>query len=284
MTETNMKEYPKLPAFEIVIQAFQTVWERRSRFGLALLVPFLVLVMFSVFPLFFIDVELEPGDIPGPSMILPGILISLISMMLYILFAITCHRLVILPDEAVPKFGMLGWGKREFRFTGLAIALPLVYILSFFIIMFLMGLLSELKISLSDFSGGEGSLSGIFLTMILCHIPSTYFFSRFSLLFPATAVDEDRNIEWAWTVSKKNGWRLFIVVGILPFLPSLIMGILPFLQPEPGDIIFNPNFSIIKLTLVTAFNFVFLAVTIVALSLSYKFLTENRVEEKQEAV
>lgn len=53
-------------------------------------------------------------------------------------------------------------------------------------------------------------------------IPITYLAARWSLLFPSIAVDNRKDLSWAWTVSSGNGFQLFILIGILPTVTSLI--------------------------------------------------------------
>ena len=58
------------------------------------------------------------------------------------------------------------------------------------------------------------------LSLLLGVIPTCYVLARLSLIFPATAVDQRPNIKWAWGKSFNNGWRLVVIVGLLPFVTS----------------------------------------------------------------
>lgn len=51
----------------------------------------------------------------------------------------------------------------------------------------------------------------------LVDLPGVYVMSRISILLPATSVDQRHDLTWAWDVTKRNGWRLVLVVSLLPF-------------------------------------------------------------------
>jgi len=92
----------------------------------------------------------------------------------------------------------------------------------------------------------------------------TYLAARISILLPRTAIDKRPSLEWVWSVTAGNGWRLFIIVGLLPVLISTIPMVFylfgkNILTEVPGAL-FDP---------------LVLAVEITALSLSYQFLVQD---------
>ena len=53
-----------------------------------------------------------------------------------------------------------------------------------------------------------------------------YVFSRLVPMLPATAIDYDPDIYWAWDVSSGNGWRLVLIICALPFLTGALVSLL----------------------------------------------------------
>jgi len=95
-------------------------------------------------------------------------------------------------------------------------------------------------------------------------IPGLYFFSRWILIAPATAVDESSDsFSAAWGLSRNNGWRLTLLIGFL----SLVFSWLLVLIPQTELFIFNVMVYILWILIGI--------IEVSMLSLSYKYLTEN---------
>ena len=185
-----------------------------------------------------------------------GSLAEFVILVLYVpaftVFAVTCHRLILLGDDSVPNYGLMKWSKRESRFIGWSL---LGYFAWFAISMLVM-----------FFSVGlTGSLQALPVTWVeyapYCMlIPGTYLIARFSLLLPATAVDQRHDLTWAWAVTEKNGWRLVLLVGVLPI--ALWYGLSYLLER-----------SVIVDFVIYAVGCVLYVVEVAALSLSFQYLT-----------
>lgn len=185
--------------------------------------------------------------------------IEIISMAIYVLFAITCHRLVLIGDQSVPKYGLLKWTQRETQFFGWCLVLMLAFIvpwLIFFMFFFNSFLLAPAM-------GLVESDSGRIMIVSLSFLPSLYIVSRLGVLYPATAVERPADMKWAWNLSKNNGWRLTFVIGLLPWVSYFLVGFL-----------LRENATWVEEFIVLLISFIFLAVEIVALSFSYKHLTK----------
>lgn len=178
-----------------------------------------------------------------------------------ILFAITCHRLVLMGDQGVPDYGLLKWTQRETRYLGWFIAIIFICGLSY-------GVINGLIVSNTIDDGDTGVLIDTTnpdgLLSYLAYIPILYIFSRLSVLYPATAVDQQWSLKWAWGLSINNGWRLTLVVGGLPW-------VLYFFE----DFLYRENATFVEYIILCLLGFILLAVEIVALSFSYKHLTEH---------
>jgi hypothetical protein len=96
-----------------------------------------------------------------------------------------------------------------------------------------------------------------------------FFFARLCLLFPAIAVDEEANLAQAWDRSRGNGWRLFVVICVLPLCVSQAIGYL-----------YRDAATLIEYLLLTALGTVLIAVEVAALSLSYRQLVQQPISEQ----
>jgi membrane-anchored glycerophosphoryl diester phosphodiesterase (GDPDase) len=89
------------------------------------------------------------------------------------------------------------------------------------------------------------------------------------MLFPATATNYRKDMKWAWEVTKGNGWRLLILLGVIPMLFGVMVGL----------------FSGISTYLDAVLNFIgsiFTVFEIAILSHVYKFLSGMGVDGEGE--
>ena len=180
-----------------------------------------------------------------------GVLIS-IYLVTYTVFAVTCHRIIILGPNSVPKYGIGLLGKREWKFFA--------WMAGGYIVFYLV-LKGLSQISFSLISGTDLS--------ILLHLPMSiglliclYVFSRLSPLFPATAVDSGLSLKKTFDLTRGNGFRLVFIVMIFPLLFEIATGWIP------------EEYMITKI-LVSIFGLALFVIEIAALSLSYKYLVDH---------
>ena len=83
-------------------------------------------------------------------------------------------------------------------------------------------------------------------------------------MHPATAVDRNVDLKWAWRLTKSQGWRLFIVVAILPWIISELVALL-----------YRGDATAVETVVLTFIGTALFAVEIAALSLSYRELTKE---------
>jgi len=240
------QEPARIPVISIIRNSFAIPWSKRATMLRALL------------PISLIMIALRMGD----SVILAelGFVAEFVTRILYwmviTVFAVTCHRLILLGDDSVPKYGLRKWSKRESSFVGWSL---LGYggwtLITLLVIIFSVG-----------FTGSLGSLPQAWggYALYFIAVPGAYVFARFSVLLPATAVDEQRDLTWAWKTTEGNGWRLFLVVGILPFALSYGPDYLP------------GRLSVVDFV-IQAVGLILYVVEVAALSLSYQHLTAHRV-------
>jgi len=89
------------------------VWQKRFMLFRALIATALAMAA--------LDVAMRHGSkgVGGVSLvILLVFLYWILVWAVYTLFAVTCHRIVLLGETSVPKYGLLSWTSRETRFFG----------------------------------------------------------------------------------------------------------------------------------------------------------------------
>lgn len=191
------------------------------------------------------------------------IIILLLFGLVYVLFAVICHRMVLLGGASVPEYGVSGVSGRELRF---ALGILKVVFAAFLGWAFLYVIIIQFPVWIIHALHGDGSGdSGKFKDQLgwVMYLVQFYFFARFSLILPAIAVDGQPTLKWAWQISRGNGLRLMLVLGLLPLLVQLPFYLLPDIPGLPGSIIG------------TLLWWLMLPFEITALSLSYKELAEE---------
>ena len=175
----------------------------------------------------------------------------------FVLCVTTCHRLALLnvPLIQIPFFPKWTW--RETRFYLLMIAVLLICAAAGSVALTVVVALLPRLVEASD----ENILYWIRFAV---KFPVLYLFARLSLVFPATAIDRKVSLKRAWEETTGNGWRLVLVVALLPWVFSQIIG---FLYREEASAM-----EVFVLTILTCALF---AVEVVALSLSYRELTQD---------
>jgi membrane-anchored glycerophosphoryl diester phosphodiesterase (GDPDase) len=91
------------------------------------------------------------------------------------------------------------------------------------------------------------------------YIPALYLVGRISLVFPSIAIDHNKSMRWSWQVTKGNGLRMFIIVGALPWLLSILLGLL-----------WRENATLVEQAILGVVMYILMAIEIFALSLTYK--------------
>jgi len=185
-----------------------------------------------------------------------GIVYSLIGL----LALVNCHRIFIWPEGSAVHLSTFRWSETETYF--LLNMLKMMGIVILLIIPLFVGLvmlvMSEVKPLSSD-----GILSHYIFS--LTFLPLTYFIARWSLIFPHAATDNKPTISWAWQLTAGYGFKLFLLIGMIPFLTGVILqSVTDYVEPS---YLFNLIKNSIWLVIAT--------IEICFLSLSYKWLMSN---------
>lgn len=230
----------------LIGNAFQLAWQKKKQFLNVLLIPLVVLTLLSTY-LYYREDELS---------LLHYLPIGIIQLLFFSIFAITCHRLVIIGDESVPRFGISKWTPRETRFVGWSIGLGLLLILIGSISGAIVFMVVEVL-----FDDYMNELDNHFLTIAVM-LPAAYLIAKFSLVYPATAIDERPDMQWSWDITRNNGWRVTIVVWLLPLVFGYLQGL-----------ILREDATLLEVTIISLLGMTLLVVEIVALSLVYQELS-----------
>ncbi len=237
----------RLDIGKIVFGAFVIPWRDRHAFARVLWPLFLALICISL-----LWIHL-PDTLRGRVVWV----LYAIYWLLLVLFAVDCHRLVLLDPAARRLRALPSWSRRETRFALMSIALLVLAGLAIYAASTVLLNLPWVR------SAGEGAAARI---VYLALVPAYYVFARLSVVLPATAVDRRIGLKWAWRSTKRNGWRLVVVVGVLPWLIS-----------EFVNLTYRSNPTIIETIVFSAFAYALTVVEIAALSLSYRELTTNEM-------
>ena len=234
----------KLPVPRILAEAVVFPWAHRAAFVKALALPAIAIVATQVGWYLANEQLSDPMKWAAWGA----------NKILWVLFAVICHRLVLLGLRPIDVARLPGWGLRETLFLGWLLLLWLIIMPIVYALLMVFGTI------VGQFSTALFDASYLYVGLVI----GSYFFARLSLVFPATAIDVRTNPLRVWRLTRGNGWRLVVVIGVFPWAFSQIAAFIS--GDEPG---------VAKAVLVTALTTAFLAVEISALSLSYRELAQE---------
>lgn len=248
----------KLSVTKILLGAFLIPWWNASRFAKSLAIPALVLI-----PLTVGAESLVAED--SNSILFEVFFVTF--CLFSALFAITTHRLVLLPNADYKQTFQITAFSRIGKFILWVIILAIIEnLLSAPAFLVLSSLQNENAVSdLADQAFSNfGSFLFTTLFQILLSLPAMYVASRLSLALPSSAVDRSIGLAGSWKSTRGNGWRMVVVVFLLPGVLFSLLNLIPLLNIE-------------GLTLIIAIPLVGIGfiVQISALSLSYQELVNK---------
>lgn len=227
----------------VVLGAFRTVWLLRANFVRSLALPgSLLIVLFVAWSY----------GIPGP------LWVAIIGFALYgaifSLYAVICHRLVLLPEASASASWMPRPTGREARFL---VWLVVVWVLAVgSVLVVVTALISLLPTDAVDYFEGA---------QLAFMAATSYVFGRLCMVFPAIAVDRRPSVKWSWALTRGNGWKLAVIVGVLPWAIK-----------EGLALLFREEASFVETLAIAAAAVALIAVEVAAVSLSYRALTDKQ--------
>jgi len=230
----------KLPSLNIIAASLYFAWSNKAEFLRAIALPTLVLVVFWAVGANY------SAEIPSymwlPYQLGYGLGFSFL--------AVTCHRLILVGDAERYRSFKAKPGYRELRFL-------LWVVVIYAVESILEGITWYLA---KDVGGGD---IGAWVKQI-ASIPALYVLARLSLAFPAVAIDRNAGLRWSWIRTRGNGWRIFVVVGLFPWLTDMAIWL-----------VWREEASVVEETILSLFTFIGLAIEIIALSFVYKELAKQ---------
>jgi len=248
----------RLPVLHVLSEALDIVWMNRMAL-FVVLVP--VSLVYLLFTYVIRHLSIWDGDI-SMSDVLLGNLLMVFYVPIYTAFAVTVHRMILIGNRAVPWYGQLLFGYRELKFC---LFVVVIWVLYFMVVTILANLLGN-AVEISSLS----TPVYIFWVMFTAKLIAAYPLARFSLTFPAIAVDYFFGLNKIWYLSKGNSLRLYLCVSVLPAFFWLLMSYLPWTSYVLVDALWS--FAM----------FVMFAVEIAILSACFKWLVHSIESEAKE--
>jgi hypothetical protein len=233
----------------VVHQALLVPWRRRNEFAWSLAVPLALLAGLSLAWYF-------AGDLVRQAQGWWLFLLYCIPFaMFFTLFAVTCHRLVLLAPRRLHRIQTPRWSARESRFLFWVVTLWAIYLVVWWVGMLL---------AANTWWRGGDLVAWTKVIEFVASVPALYLTARLSLVFPATAIDQAAGLKWAWRTSRGNGWRLVVVITVLPWLASHLVGLL-----------YRDEATAAEIVVLGVLGTALFALEIAALSIAYRELTRH---------
>lgn len=132
------------------------------------------------------------------------------------------HRTYLLSDEEYREKKLFYWSGNEFKYVGWWMLIGLLTSLLAIPIAF--GIF-QLNVNIDKDPSTFSVYSAVFL---LINIPLYYLASRWAMVLPASATDNHgKTLTWSWEMTKENGWRITVLLGLFPFLMEILFSLLP---------------------------------------------------------
>ena len=278
-----------------ILDAYTFVWRERQDF-LSLAFPAIVALGILSTLLTWLAMSAVPTgegkgtetDGLGIGLAFGGLVLGVVSLGVWVMFAVAWHRRYLFPDEATTVRAALRWSRRQTRFLLLAIGVSLVAVgigLLVLLVLATVGNLLQGGETLDPIGPGEGtepggagvSLFGVVISWLPMSVLvlSWFVYARLSMLFPSTAVDHRMSFRECWQFTRGNGWRLGFIIALVAIPVSAIASLLSFLIAIPltdlglsGSLTAQFVGALIDETLA----FIGIAVGVSALSIAYRGL------------
>jgi hypothetical protein len=240
----------KLPIDKVIVGAFLMPWWNRRVYSTALVLPTLLSCAVWIF------IVLSSNSVS----MMASWLYYFLYIMCFSIFAVTCHRLILVEHSEHKKGIHLSFTSREIKFFVWVVG---IYIFIAIIQMIPMTIYYNYVLQYGN--GGEViGVNSNALVQFIISIPAMYVLGRLSLVFPAVAIDKPISLSRSWSYTRNNGLRMFFIVGLFPAILSVMLG--AFTRDEA---------TLIEQVILGFVFYLIFAIEIFALSLSYKEIIPN---------
>ena len=256
----------ELPVFATLHKTFVTLADNFLVLFKTLFLPSLIIFLLSI-PAGLVGGHISTltPDRIKPELVLVGMVAYLVYIAIYVvlvtIMAVTCHRIILLGEGALPNPSGFYFSLRELKYLGWGALLFVPSSICIFIFSVIMAIiLSLLQIRTTDSAlvfMGVSTMVPFFIAILIT--------APFILVLPATAVEAERPLSQAREASRGNSVRLAVIL----FLPTLIMMIfwtpLYFVGGNNNSIPFHVLNGLIAIVYVV-YNFAVLSVSYKALA------------------
>lgn len=224
----------KLPVLETFRKTYRAVFIEHLRWlPKASVAPLILYIAIIALP-WAINFRAGASLVPGageaevalsPAMVALNLLIIPLSFVPYVLFSVAWHRLILLGPEAGRPTLLPRWRQRHWRSLGYVI---LVILMGYGLILLALIPLAIVWAVVAIGASGAGSTAldlAIFAYLLLLLTLLGYFYARWSLVFPALAVDEAFGLRDSWRLTRGQALRVMMaaVLVMLPYLLAMLV-------------------------------------------------------------
>ncbi len=140
-----------------------------------------------------------------------------------------CHRIFVIGRQSVEGMWFVWFGLSAWRYLGWALLLALLTLLFNIIFFFAVLPLWDASVNWTPSIWSPQNFSARYWLLEaatwLGLAAVTYLVVRLSLLLPACATNYRKTLSlaWAWDMARRNQWRLYLLLGVLPLVTSALL-------------------------------------------------------------
>lgn len=200
-----------------------------------------------------------------------------ITIVLFISAIVNVYRIFLREEGQDSKVKIFSFAQTEIKFLGVGILFCLGMLILSIIAMIPIAIFGGIFEAMALPSGIILFFGGLYV--ITAAIALAYFSCRLSMVFPAV-VDGRKTVDLGeiWRLSSDNGWRLFFLIIVIPFIIQMGAAVILFILELPILMIVGEVFPTLQLVIMFAFELINFALStfmyvlqIGLLSLSYKY-------------
>jgi hypothetical protein len=240
----------RLPLRKVIWGAFALSWQHRVSLFRATALPLLVLIACTL-----ASAVARVGESDALSWVFYFLYLAATSWL-----AVAVHRLVLLEESDTAALNAQNL-KRVLLFVGALVGVWILF--AGLVLIITSGLLNIFLMRYVPAGGKPPQLpvpiewvNGVGIVLAI------WIVARFSLVFPAIAIDHKFDLMESWRHAKRNGWRLAVVVGALPWTLERL-----------AELLYRDGASSVEYAVIVVMTTFFTVIEVVALSLSYWELT-----------
>lgn len=225
---------------EIINDTFTLLVKKKDVLVRALIIPFILLLIIDYYEKSFSSFSNSENIFTSVSLLF----FIILSLIISIIVAITVHRVLLMEENSVPKWGFFKFGVREFKYLGFSILIGLICIPALILVFI--------------------PIIGTVLALIMVFI----IISRMSLVFPAIALNEQMSIFDSWNQTKDFKLITFFSIIIFPTIIAIFVGVVYMLVIKFLVSVVSVHFDILYVIL----NLFITVLVVATLSSTYKFV------------